>query len=166
MLGATVSLPFTVGHRRRGAGHLAAFAADFAEHFAGVGELAAQGTGARGHHRDAQQRGVGLGGRADQRATRPRQQQDHADGEPDGQARHQLPPVQADFQQCPDRAAKQHQAIQAQGDAALGQQQDAGQGKADPGNQVVQRSAQLAQLDAARQQGQAHQQQQHAQQAR
>ncbi|MNP10370.1 hypothetical protein D3C76_1025160 [compost metagenome] len=166
MLGAAVGLPFAVGHGGRGTGHLAALAADFAEHFTGVGELATQGTGARGQHCNAEQRGVGLGCRANQRATRPWQQQNHADGEPDGQARYQLPPVKAHFQQCPGRAAEQHQAIQPKGDAALGQQQDAGQGKADACDQVVQRSAQLAQLDTASQQGQAHQQQQHAQKAR
>lgn len=129
-------------------------------------ELAAQGAGAGGDHRDAEQRGVDFRRRADQRTTCPRQQQDDPDGEPDRQTWHQLPPVQADFPQCPDRAAQQHQAIQAQSDAAHGQQEDAGQGKANAGDKVVQGSSQLAQLDAACQQGQAHQQQQHAQKAR
>ncbi|MNS32490.1 hypothetical protein D3C72_645780 [compost metagenome] len=166
VLGAAVGLPFAVGHGRGGAGHFAAVAAQFAEHFTGVGELAAQGASARSDHCNAEQRSVGLVARADQRATRPGQQQDHTDGKPDGQARYQLPPVQAHFEQGPHGAAQQYQAVQAQGDAALGQQQDARQGKADTGDQVVQRSAQLAQLDAAGQQGQAHQQQQRADQAR
>ena len=166
MFSTAVGLPFAVGHGRGSTGHFTAFAAQFAEHFTGVGELAGDRASAGCDHGNAQQRSVGFAGRADQRATCPWQQQHHADGEPDGQAWHQLPPVQAHFEQGPDGAGQQYQAIQAQGDTALSQQQDARQGKTDTGDQVVKRSTQLAQLDAAGQQGQAHQQQQRAHQAR
>ncbi|MNH01257.1 hypothetical protein D3C79_604710 [compost metagenome] len=53
MLGTAVGLPFAVGHGRGGAGHFAAVAAQFAEHFTGVGELAAQGASARSDHSNA-----------------------------------------------------------------------------------------------------------------
>ncbi|MNF68063.1 hypothetical protein D3C84_498980 [compost metagenome] len=131
-----------------------------------MGELAGDGGGTRQDHGQAQQCRVDLRRIAEQRTTRPWQQQDYTQGEPQGQTRHQLPPVQAHFPQCPQRAAQQYQAVQAQSVATQGQQEDAGQGETDPGDQVVQRAAELAQFDAARQQGQAHQQQQHANQAR
>ena len=72
MLGTAISLPFAVRHARRGAGHLAAVAAQFAKHLTRVGELAAQGAGACGHHGHAEQRRVGSAGGADQRAACPR----------------------------------------------------------------------------------------------
>ncbi|MNN31163.1 hypothetical protein D3C81_1448390 [compost metagenome] len=157
MLGAAIGLPVAVGHGWCGTAHFAVVAAQFAKHFARVGELAAQRASARGDHGNAEQGGIGLVARPGQRAACPRQQQHNADGEPDGQAWYQLPPVQAHFQQCPCRAAQQHQAVQAQGKSALSQQQCARDGKADTGDQVIQRPAELAELDAARQQGQAHQ---------
>ncbi|MNT20980.1 hypothetical protein D3C72_1563030 [compost metagenome] len=131
-----------------------------------MGELAGHRRCPREDHGQAQQGGVDLRRIAAQWAACPRQQQHHAEGEPQGQTRHQLPPVQAHFPQRPEGAAQQYQAIQAQGVTAQGQQEDARQGEADSGDQVIQRAAKLAQLDTARQQGQAHQQQQHANQAR
>ncbi|MNE37128.1 hypothetical protein D3C81_1160450 [compost metagenome] len=164
--GATIGLPLAIRHLRCSAAHLGAFAAQLALDFTRVGELAGHCSGAGQHHGQAQQAGVDLGRVAQQRAARPRQQQHRTQGEPQGQARYQLPPVQAHFPQCPQGAAQQHQAVQAQGVAAQGQQQDAGQGEADAGDQVIQRTAQLAQFDTASQQGQAHQQQQHTDQSR
>ncbi|MNH17984.1 hypothetical protein D3C79_776730 [compost metagenome] len=165
-LGAAISLPFAIGHLRRSAAQAAAVAAQFALDFTRMGELAGDGGGTRQDHGQAQQCRVDLRRIAEQRTTRPWQQQDYTQGEPQGQTRHQLPPVQAHFPQRPEGAAQQYQAIQAQGVTAQGQQEDARQGEADSGDQVIQRAAKLAQLDTARQQGQAHQQQQHANQAR
>ncbi|KAF1057325.1 MAG: hypothetical protein GAK45_02478 [Pseudomonas citronellolis] len=166
VFGAPVGLPFAVRHGRRCTGHFAAVTPQFAEDLPGMGELATDRGCAGGDYGGGQQGAVDLRGRPKQRAARPGQQQDHAEGEPDGQAWHQLPPVQTHFPQRPGGAGQQHHAIQAKADAAQGDQQDARKGKADPADQVVQGSAQLAQLDTACDQGQAHQQQQHAYEAR
>ncbi len=82
---------------------------------------------------------------------------DDAQGKQQGQARYQLPPVQADFPEGPQRTGEQHQGVDTQGGTTGSEQQAARQQQADAGQQVVQRAAQQAQFDASGQQGQAHQ---------
>ncbi|MCY1448396.1 hypothetical protein D9M71_650590 [compost metagenome] len=77
-----------------------------------------------------------------------------------------MPPVEANFPQCPNGAGEQHQRVQAQRRAAGSDQQDAAQRDADTGQQVIQRAAKHAQLDPPGQHGQAHQQKQYAEQGR
>ena len=156
-LGAAIGLPVAVRHGRCGVGGVGTVAPQLTEHFARVGELAAHSSGAGQDHGHAQ--GGGAQRRralAQQRTAEPRQQQDDAEGEPQRQPRHQLPPVQAHFPQRPGGTGQQHQCIQAQGCTTAGQQQNAGQRQADTGQQVVQRAAKHAQLDPPGQQGQAH----------
>ncbi|MCY1433838.1 hypothetical protein D9M71_498780 [compost metagenome] len=83
-LGAAVSLPFTIGHLRRSAAQAAAVAAQFALDFTRMGELAGDGGGTRQDHGQAQQCRVDLRRIAEQRTTRPWQQQDYTQGEPQG----------------------------------------------------------------------------------
>ncbi|MNS83939.1 hypothetical protein D3C72_1177470 [compost metagenome] len=156
--GAAVGLPVAIGHGWRGAGGVRGVAAQFAEGFARVGEQAGQSGDAGQHHSDGQtasahrRRAV-----KQQRTTEPRQQHDEAEDKPQGQAWHQLPPVQTDFPQRPNGAGKQNDGVQAQRRATAHQHQSAGQRDADTGQQVVQRAAEHAQLDPTGQHGQAHQ---------
>ena len=163
-----IGVPVTIGLGRRSVGHArhrVAVQLAGLDHFTWVGELAGQGGSTGQHHGNAQRASAQRRGLAtQQRTTKPRQQHDDAQGKQQGQARYQLPPVQADFPQCPHGAGEQHQCIQAQRGAAGSQQQHAGQGDADTRQQVVQRPAEHAQLDAASQQGQPHDQQQDPQQ--
>ncbi len=161
-----IGVPVAIGLGRCGAGHarhrvtvqLAGL-----DHFTRVGELAGQGGSTGQHHGYAQRtRAQWCGLTTQQRTAKPRQQQDDAQREQQGQTWHQLPPIQADFPQCPHGTGEQHQCVQAQRSAAGSQQQNAGEGDADTGQQVVQRPAEHAQLDAAGQQGQPHDQQQDA----
>ncbi|MNP30335.1 hypothetical protein D3C76_1234020 [compost metagenome] len=155
---AAIGVPVTVGHGRGGVGHARhAVAVQLTLDFTRVGELAGQGGCAGDHHGHAQGAGAQGGGAITQQwTTEPRQQHDQAQREQHRQARHQLPPVEADFPQCPNGAGEQYQRVQAQRGTARGDQQDAGQRKTDTGQQVVQRAAEHAQLDPAGQHGQAH----------
>jgi hypothetical protein len=158
MSAAAVGVPVTVGHGRGGVGHARyAVAVQLAFDFTGVGELAGQCRHASDHHGDAQRaRAHRCSTGKQQRAAEPRQQHDDAKGEQQRQTRHQLPPVEADFPQCPDGAGEQHQCVEAQRSTAGRNQQHAGQRQANTGQQVVQRAAQHAQLDPPGQHGQAH----------
>ena len=156
--GTTVGLPVTIGHGRCSVGHARyGITVQLAFDFTRAGELAGQCSQTGQHYGNAQCAG---GNRcrltAQDRATEPWQQQDDTDGEPHGQAWHQLPPVQTDFHQCPYGAGEQYQCVQGQCCAAPGNQQCARQAKTDPGQQVVPRPAQRDQFDTPGQHGQAH----------
>ncbi|MNM83723.1 hypothetical protein D3C81_957900 [compost metagenome] len=154
---AAIGLPVAFGHLRRGAGHVRGVAAQFAQGLARVGELAGHGGDTGQDHGHAQGASAHRGRAVDQQwTTEPRQQHHHTEGEPQRQARHQLPPVEADFPQRPNSTGEQHQCVQAQRRAAGGDQQHAAQHNANAGQQVVQRAAEHAQLDPPGQHGQAH----------
>jgi len=160
----TVGIPIAISLGRRSIGHARhRVAVQLAFDLTGVGELAGKGGSAGQHHGHAQRASAQRGRLAtQQRTAKPREQHDDAEGEQQCQTWHQLPPVQADFPQCPHGTGEQHQRVQAQRCAAGSQQQDAGEGDADTGQQVIQRPAEHRQLNTAGQQGQAHDQQQDA----
>ncbi|MNM16427.1 hypothetical protein D3C81_266690 [compost metagenome] len=155
---AAIGIPVTVRHGRGGVGHaIDTVAVQLTFDFTWVGELAGQCRNAGEHHGHAQCAGAHrCGAITQQRTTEPRQQHDDAQRKQHRQTRHQLPPVEADFPQCPHGAGEQHQCVQAQRCAASGDQQRAGQCQADTGQQVIQRAAEHAQLDPPGQHGQAH----------
>ncbi len=165
--GAAVGLPVAVRHGRGGVGRASRLAVQLAFDTTRIGELAGQRGQAGQHHSDAQCTGAhACRTVAQQRLAEPWQQQHDTQGEPQRQAWHQLPPVEADFPQRPHGAREQQQCIKAQRSRTTRDQQHASHGEADTGQQVIQRAIQLQQSGTTDQQGQPHQQDHQPEQGR
>ena len=98
------------------------------------------------------QRTVGELAVGDQLTVDKRQHQPQAEEEGDVQARRQRPEVRADFPQGPNSGAQQEYRVQQQRGGAAAEQQPGGRQQHQPGDDVIQRTAQLGQPNAAAEQ--------------